>query len=864
MVSFRRALFNAACMFFISMVDVGSEAKSLARLMSSTNLQAMQSVFMRSEQAHTQSMARISQRMSHADAMKVLQKQNRTNVALLQLAGQKSLRTNKKGIDGAKKLLNDMIYESMSKYDLEIAKCTAYYAEQCGEMEACRGKIAAANYVAANSRALILDSQSNIAKCEDDIPETKLELKQHELKCKHELGKMNARLKILLGDIAVLTTILEMTDCDKKFLQTDALSILNCHDTCGRHFVTFNHDQMRKKLSQLQSTVGQKLMKDGFKDLFNDLESLETVDFLQVIQKSKKRGESDDLPGNKTDFNNPPLPRTEVPANPCTDPDAGAPSQNDKNSAKCSITGSPMCYKLQERFLNIQAGIKDEKDELQDDIEMLENYCDETKTNLENQIASDMGILAESQTKLAAATEKEATAAETARQTASYHNSLDADLKKNMKSCSDNYINFETELCALKKIRGELYKMKSSGTGGAVFQDCEVSKWKPDECSKPCGKGGTQLISRTVLTHANGGSKRLPLQAERSCNLHPCPVDCELSEWSGWSKCSAECGGGVQQRLREVKVPMRNEGEPCGESSETRPCNGQSCEADCELTDWTKWSKCSKECDGGTKKRTKFVKEAAQGEGECPDMWSPKRLEYEQCGMQRCKVEAGKPLECHSSFDVILLIDGSGSLGKKGWNAEIKAAQTFIDAFSSPDAETNMAVILYSGPKTWGGVRKCFAKNPAVPVDMEKTCGIKTVTHFTQDLNKVKQLVTGLDWPEGSTLTSLALMTAKSELSVGRGDAKSVVVVITDGRPLSYRATWVASHLLRKQARLVWVPVTKYAPLKFIKKCATRRWQENVVLVESFAELEKPDVVTHLVANICPKEDPEVVEFVAK
>jgi len=167
-----------------------------------------------------------------------------------------------------------------------------------------------------------------------------------------------------------------------------------------------------------------------------------------------------------------------------------------------------------------------------------------------------------------------------------------------------------------------------------------------------------------------------------------------------------------------------------------------------------------------------------------------------------------------------------------------------------------MAVILYSGPRTWGGVYKCFGRN-SKKVNMETTCKIKTVTHFTNDMPKVKKLITGLTWPRGSTLTSLALLAAKSELTLGRKDAQSIVVVITDGRPLSYRATWYASRFVRKAARLVWVPVTKYAPLSSIKKWATRRWQENVVKVNSFSELEKPDVVTHVVANICPKKSPK-------
>jgi len=86
-------------------------------------------------------------------------------------------------------------------------------------------------------------------------------------------------------------------------------------------------------------------------------------------------------------------------------------------------------------------------------------------------------LLEESQTKLAKATEKEANAGETARQTAAENAQLNSDLLKQMKTCSGNYINFETELCALKKIRGELYKLK--GTASPFFQDCEVSKWDP-------------------------------------------------------------------------------------------------------------------------------------------------------------------------------------------------------------------------------------------------------------------------------------------------------------------------------------------------------------------------------------------------
>merc|ERR1719502_1333743 len=104
-----------------------------------------------------------------------------------------------------------------------------------------------------------------------------------------------------------------------------------------------------------------------------------------------------------------------------------------------------------------------------------------------------------------------------------------------------------------------------------MFQDCEVGPWEPEECSAECA-GGTEVIKRKILTPAKAGAGCLPLEDIQNCNMHPCPVDCEKSELSEWSKCSAECGGGVQQRLKTVTQAMKYGGKQCGETSESRSC----------------------------------------------------------------------------------------------------------------------------------------------------------------------------------------------------------------------------------------------------------------------------------------------------
>merc|ERR1719446_1696476 len=675
-------------------------------------------------------------------------------------------------LDGARKLLNSMIHETFEKYDKEVMKCVDFYYAQCAALYECRGQISEANYIAANGRSLILDSQKIINWCEVRIPTKKQELKDHNLKCEKELGRLNARLAIVMADIDVMVTLLEMTDCDaqnKAFVAMN-LDVLKCSDECTKKtFISFRDQHLREQVNKMESKYGKKLLHDTFEELFDGVNDLATVEatFVQTAEDASP------VVVNVTQFKEPPKQRVEVPGNPCHG--APLPTAETKRMAKC-VPGKGQCYKLQERFLNIQAGMKDEYNQLKVDIEMLEEYCKEVRTTLQTEIDDAESMLSESQAKLAKATERISEAMSTARSTAKKNAELDSELKKQMKECNEKYMQYEGEICALRKIRKELYKIKGGGKT-PMFQDCEVGKWEPDECTASCG-GGTQIIKREVVSNAQMGAACLPTVAKRSCNLHRCPIDCVREQWSGWSTCSAECGEGVQQRSRVVTTAMAFGGKSCGKTSEARSCNTFACEKDCELSEWTEWSICSKDCNGGTQKRTKSVRAPPEGEGTCPDQWAPERLEYKKCNMIGCPVAENVTMPCNNTLDVIVLIDGSGSLGKKGWKAEKKMAAMFVEAFgqgvpAGSPSPANVAVILYSGPRTWSGVRKCVGGDPKV--DMEKVCKISTVQRFSRDMKEVKGTIEGLTWPQGSTLTSMALGVAKTLLDEGRQDSKSTV-----------------------------------------------------------------------------------------
>lgn len=59
-------------------------------------------------------------------------------------------------------------------------------------------------------------------------------------------------------------------------------------------------------------------------------------------------------------------------------------------------------------------------------------------------------------------------------------------------------------------------------------------------------------------------------------------VDCSVTEWTEWSACSAECGGGEQTRDRSVIIDAVGGGAACPSLQETQSCNTQDCESTCE------------------------------------------------------------------------------------------------------------------------------------------------------------------------------------------------------------------------------------------------------------------------------------------
>lgn len=185
--------------------------------------------------------------------------------------------------------------------------------------------------------------------------------------------------------------------------------------------------------------------------------------------------------------------------------------------------------------------------------------------------------------------------------------------------------------------------------------DCLMGLWS--ECSASCGEG--EMFKDPVPPIEDGISCKQTRQTA-PCYSGPCPLDCQVSEWSVWEPCSAKCGGGEQRRNREIFIPAMNGGIVCPHLWDVQICNDEPCEqfgneADCKLSDWSPWSPCSKEsCGGGVTFRSRVL-EKPPGPGGKP---CGVLTETKGCNLQRCpgdKCEDNPRLESEQGISCAIL-----------------------------------------------------------------------------------------------------------------------------------------------------------------------------------------------------------------
>merc|ERR1719392_422676 len=432
---------------------------------------------------------------------------------------------------------------------------------------------------------------------------------------------------------------------------------------------------------------------------------------------------------------------------------------------------------------------------------------------------------------------------------------LEHQYKVFMKKCKSRieWIFFQ-DFCSYLVVRTQLMGYSKVSPPEKIV-DCGVSAWIPGECSVPCDDkcpnkqdpykcGGMQTLTREVVVKNNKFGLICPmLSRKRKCNQIKCPVNCKQSRWSRWSKCSKDCEGGSQSRTRSVLVQPKNGGMACNTAAESRPCNTGSCDRNCKLKKWSKWSPCSVACGGGFSERWRRVTIPIRGNGRCPKRSSKKRHGIKKCNTHECSGDE----VCIAKQDLVLAIDGSGSIGEGGFKILKDFAVGLIDKYKGE---------YYGYEDMRIGVAQ-FGNGEIL--DDGTVSDALLIQPLSNDMGKVKKAVEGLEYKKGFTNMAQAFdLAEKMFLLGGRKKAMSAVLTLTDGKPSFYFQTnEKVLQLKDKHVKLFFSPVTEFAgeELKVMKKWASKPWETNLVHVPGLAPLKADSALFRqkMIVKFCPE-----------
>jgi len=410
-------------------------------------------------------------------------------------------------------------------------------------------------------------------------------------------------------------------------------------------------------------------------------------------------------------------------------------------------------------------------------------------------------------------------------------------------------------------IRNQIME-KSKDCAPKLIDDCDVTAWTPDVCSVECDDtcpkgdvvnnipcGGVRLLTRDVMVRPNACGIKCPADnVTQKCNQIKCPVDCLMSRWSGWSKCSKDCEGGVEERTRSILTKTKNGGKGCSAVSDGRPCNTGSCDRDCTLEDWTSWSPCSMACDRGNQYRVRNVDIPIRGGGSCPKPKSFHRYEMQDCNAHAC---VGDEI-CIANQDLIINVDGSGSVNAESWNLIKNFTGELLKRYQS---------VYYANPAVRLGV--ALFGNGVIEADGTISKAVlvsELVGSEAGAFATVKEAVAGMAHQKGFTNMAQGFVLAEKLLQQrGRKDAQSAVMTISDGKPsFLFETSEKAKELEDRGVMKYFVGVAEFPgsdEWRLMREMASQPADTNTVRVPGFDALQDGGgpFVREALVKFCPQ-----------
>jgi len=669
-----------------------------------------------------------------------------------------------------------------------------------------------------------------------------------------EYGENKAELTIRQNDLDVFQFILVFTKCPDATSLTQ-LKARVCETTSGRKTLLFEDSLIASKYQKLLTDRGKKNIDAILRTIVADRSNL--------VQQ----------PGGGTTVP-PPVKKAPVVGEngkPCVGSTGGAGGIGAEDECMKSCGPDPPdCALLHDKLSLMWGDYKDKVDELTMIMMKNEMEFEELKESFNAQMRMVSVAKARFQQLLAEARSNLAADRSELKAKNSQKRKLDQQYYRYMRACKKRiqWIMYQ-DMCAIKVVRNAVLE-NSTTCPSATILDCDLDSWNKHQCSVSCDDdcnpnlpfkcGGWAKMSRSVVVKPDKCGIKCPvLEKYVRCGQFKCPMDCHMSTWSGWSKCTADCEGGLQSHTRSIMTKPKNGGEQCNTVEESRPCNTQSCDRNCRLQRrWGKWTPCSVACGGGFQERSKHVLIPTRGEGRCPKPKSRFRYTNKKCNSHKC---VGDEI-CIAKQDLVIALDGSGSVRSDGFDILKEYTVALLERYQMEyfgDDAMKIGIVLFGN-----GVIMPDGKTVSPAINAQK---------LTSSKADLETAVKGLPFKKGFTNMAQAFAMAEDMFIKGsRRNAQQAVMLVTDGRPsFAFMTNEMVEQLDDKGIMRFFLVVNGQGPnsdtMKQMRAWASQPWQTNMVHVQGLALLESDtDLwVEKALTKFCPMAySPSTADYEAK
>lgn len=706
----------------------------------------------------------------------------------------------------ARRALNELVEKAWVELDDKIFKCKGFQEMNRENFAQVTRDIMRLIEQINDMERIEAESIEGISTKEQEIMDVEATLAKETKLYNIEYAENKAELTIRQNDLDVFQFILVFTKCpDATSLAQTHMKV--CETQSGRKTLLFSDKQAAAKYNKILTTSAK-----------STIDSL-----LRSVEQQ---------PANQSTTPQPP------PAAPVKGEEGKGCGELDP----CMTCGPdpPDCALLHDKLSLMWGEFKDKVDELT--MEMLKNQVEfeEIKSNLNEQIRMLVKSKARFQQLLAEARANLAADRAELKEKYIQKKKLNEQYYAYMALCKKRIAwILGQDMCAIKTVRNAVLE-NSTVCPSAQIQDCVMDAWVPEQCSVSCDDscdpnepfkcGGWQKMTRKpVASNDDCGIKCPVTEKYKRCGQYLCPIDCHMSMWSGWSKCTAECEGGLQSHTRSIQVKPKNGGESCNTVEESRPCNTMSCDRDCRLQAWTPWSPCSVACGTGFQERFRHVLIPTRGEGKCPTEESAYRYNKQECNTQDCN---GDEI-CIAVQDLVIAVDGSGSLQESGFKVLTAYVGKLLERYETEyfgQEAVKIGIVLFG--------------NGVIMPDGKTVSPAINAQPLTFDMDGVKSTVSGLPFKKGFTNMAQAFAMAEDMFVKGsRKNAQQSVMVVTDGKPsFSFMTNEMAEQLEDKSIMRYFVivsetPITDNS-MKNMLKWASQPWETNLIHVAGLLMLE--------------------------